>query len=43
MILALLIAYGLYQLQRRWLPDEFRSQGNVWIHALGARPKGTVP
>jgi len=40
--LALLIAYGLYRLQRRWLPD-VRSQGNVWIHALGARPKGTVP
>jgi hypothetical protein len=43
LLLAVGIAYGLYWLQQRRLPTEFRPQGNVWVHALGARPKGTVP
>lgn len=43
LLLAVGVAYGLYWLQRRRLPAEFRPQGNVWVHALGARPKGTVP
>jgi hypothetical protein len=37
------IAYGVYSLKRLRTPSEFRPQGSVWVHALGARPKGTVP
>ncbi len=43
LVLAVGIAYGIYCIQRLRLPAEFRPQGNVWAHALGARPKGKVP
>ena len=41
--LALVIAYLLYLPLRLTRPAEFRAQGSVWVHALGARPKGRVP
>lgn len=43
LLLALTIAYLLYLLLRLRRPAEFRAQGTVWVHALGARPKGKVP
>lgn len=42
-LLALAIAYLLYLPLRLRRPAEFRAQGSVWVHALGARPKGKVP
>ncbi|MCA1708126.1 MAG: DUF6338 family protein [Actinobacteria bacterium] len=42
-ILALAIAYLIYLPLRLRKPAEFRAQGSVWVHALGARPKGKVP
>ena len=41
--LALAIAYLLYLPLRLTRPAEFRAQGSVWVHAIGARPKGRVP
>lgn len=42
-LVAVVIAYLLYLVQRLQLPAEFRPQGSVWVHALGARPNGRVP
>jgi hypothetical protein len=43
LVVAVLISLGLYWLRARRKPAEFRSQGNVWVHSLGARPPGKVP
>ncbi|MGY4767546.1 DUF6338 family protein [Kribbella sp. CWNU-51] len=43
LLLALVIATLLYVLQRQWKSSEFRPDGNVWVHSLGTRPKGTCP
>jgi hypothetical protein len=41
--LAVGIAWVIYWLQRRRQPAEFEPVGNVWVHAIGQRPRGTVP
>ncbi|SNT61906.1 hypothetical protein SAMN05216276_108615 [Streptosporangium subroseum] len=43
LLVASSIACGLYLLNRRRVPAEFEPQGGVWVHSLGARPRGTVP
>lgn len=43
LLLALAIATLLYVVQRLWKLSEFRPDGNVWVHSLGTRPKGTSP
>jgi len=42
-VVAVLLAYGLYWLRSRRRPAEFSSQGDVWIHGIGRRPKGMHP
>lgn len=43
LVVAVLIAAGLYWLRARRKPAEFRSQGNVWVHSPGDRPADKVP
>lgn len=43
LLVAVGVAYVLYLVQRLRSPAEFRAQGSVWVHALGARPQGRLP
>lgn len=43
LLVALTVAVLLYLAQRLRQSAEFRPQGSVWVHALGARPKGKLP
>ena len=42
-VLAVAIAWLLYLPLQFRRPAEFQPHGSVWVHALGARPKGRVP
>lgn len=43
LLVAVGIACFLHLVQRLKLPAEFRAEGSVWVHALGARPLGCLP
>ncbi|MER7251807.1 DUF6338 family protein [Kribbella sp. NPDC000426] len=43
LVLATALSVGLHFVQRRRSRPEFRPEGNVWVHALGTRSRGTLP